>query len=131
MVLVISIPSMIIAYLKLRKRNLGPILDANGWAVNARAKINVPFGGVLTQVATLPAGCAARPGRSLCGKEAALETLSHAGGNSCPGVVLVLGKLDSMLPGKLKSTSVLKENAPAYVPPPSVTVTNVPGTEQK
>jgi hypothetical protein len=53
--LAISIPSMIIAWLKLRQRNLGPILDANGWAVNARAKINVPFGGSLTKVAALPA----------------------------------------------------------------------------
>jgi hypothetical protein len=55
-VLLISLPSMVIAWLKLRKRNLGPILDANGWAVNARAKINVPFGGSLTKVATLPPG---------------------------------------------------------------------------
>src|SRR5207253_4610148 len=55
-VLLISAPSMLIAWLKLRKRNLGPILDANGWAVNARARINVPFGASLTQVATLPRG---------------------------------------------------------------------------
>jgi hypothetical protein len=55
-ILLISLPSMVIAWLKLRKRNLGPILDANGWAVNARAKINVPFGGSLTKVAALPPG---------------------------------------------------------------------------
>src|SRR5690606_16727103 len=54
--LVISGPSMIIAWLKLRKRNLGPILDANGWAVNAKAKLNVPFGASLTGIATLPPG---------------------------------------------------------------------------
>jgi len=54
--LVISAPSMAIAWLKLRKRNLGPILDANGWAVNAKAKMNVPFGGALTSVAALPPG---------------------------------------------------------------------------
>jgi len=54
--LLISLPSMVIAWLKLRKRNLGPILDANGWAVNARARINLPFGASLTQVAVLPAG---------------------------------------------------------------------------
>ena len=36
--LAISAPSMIIAWLKLRRRNLGPILDANGWAVNAKAR---------------------------------------------------------------------------------------------
>ncbi|MBI3879203.1 MAG: hypothetical protein HY301_03960 [Verrucomicrobia bacterium] len=55
-ILVISGPSMLIAWLKLRKRNLGPILDANGWAVNAKAKLNVPFGGSLTGVAALPPG---------------------------------------------------------------------------
>ena len=54
--LAISLPSMLLAWLKLRKRNLGPILDANGWAVNAKAKINVPFGGSLTGVAALPPG---------------------------------------------------------------------------
>jgi hypothetical protein len=54
--LAISAPSMAIAWLKLRKRNLGPILDANGWAVNAKAKMNVPFGGALTAVAALPPG---------------------------------------------------------------------------
>lgn len=54
--LLISGPSMLIAWLKLRKRNLGPILDANGWAVNAKARINVPFGRSLTQVAKLPPG---------------------------------------------------------------------------
>ena len=54
--LAISAPSMAIAWLKLRKRNLGPILDANGWAVNAKAKMNVPFGSALTGVAALPPG---------------------------------------------------------------------------
>jgi hypothetical protein len=47
---------MLIAWLKLRQRNLGPILDANGWAVNGRVKMNVPFGGSLTHVAELPPG---------------------------------------------------------------------------
>ena len=55
-VVAVSIPSVVIAYLKLRRRNLGPILDANGWAVNAKAKMNVPFGGSLTGIAVLPPG---------------------------------------------------------------------------
>lgn len=55
-ILLISVPSLVLAYIKLRKRNLGPILDANGWAVNARAKINVPFGTSLTEIARRPAG---------------------------------------------------------------------------
>jgi len=54
--LAISVPSMLIAWLKLRQRNLGPILDANGWAINTRAKINIAFGSSLTSVAALPPG---------------------------------------------------------------------------
>jgi hypothetical protein len=57
-VLAISGPSMLIAWFKLKQRNLGPILDANGWAVNARARINIPFGTSLTDVAKLPEGAA-------------------------------------------------------------------------
>jgi hypothetical protein len=53
-ILLISLPSMIIAWLKLRRRNIAPILDANGWAINTRAKMNVPFGAALTHVAKLP-----------------------------------------------------------------------------
>ena len=54
--LLVSGPSMLIAWFKLVSRNLGPILDANGWAVNTRARINIPFGTTLTQVARLPDG---------------------------------------------------------------------------
>ncbi len=53
-ILAVSLPSVLLAWLKLRTRNLGPILDANGWAVNARAKINIPFGTSLTAAARLP-----------------------------------------------------------------------------
>lgn len=52
--LVISGPSMLLAWLKLRKRNLAPILDANGWAINAKANINISFGAKLTDLAVLP-----------------------------------------------------------------------------
>lgn len=54
--LLISGPSMLMAAMTLRRRNLGPLLDANGWAINTRALINIPFGGSLTGVAKLPAG---------------------------------------------------------------------------
>jgi len=56
LVLVISGPSMIMAWLKLRQRTIGPILDANGWAINGRVRINAAFGGSLTKVAALPEG---------------------------------------------------------------------------
>ena len=52
----ISGPSMLIAFLKLRRRNMGPILDANGWAVNALTKVNLPLGRSLTGTAALPPG---------------------------------------------------------------------------
>lgn len=56
LLLLISGPAMIIAYLKLRKRNLAPLLDANGWAINASAVVNIHFGNTLTQLAELPKG---------------------------------------------------------------------------
>ena len=52
--LVISGPSMIMAWLKLRRRNLAPVLNANGWAVNADAIISVPFGKTLTEQVAFP-----------------------------------------------------------------------------
>jgi hypothetical protein len=52
--LIISGPSMLLAALKLRQRNLGPLLEANGWAINGRVKINIPFGAALTERAALP-----------------------------------------------------------------------------
>lgn len=55
LILVISGPSMIIAWIKLRQRTVGPILEGNGWAINGRVKINIPFGTALTDVARLPA----------------------------------------------------------------------------
>jgi hypothetical protein len=54
--LLVSGPSIIMAAITLRRRNLGPLLDANGWAMNTRAIINIPFGGSLTGVAALPPG---------------------------------------------------------------------------
>lgn len=52
--LIISGPSMIMAWLKLRRRNIGPLLNANGWAVNAASIINIPFGATLTDQVKFP-----------------------------------------------------------------------------
>ena len=54
LLLVVSGPSMVLAWLKLRKRNLAPLLNANGWAVNADAIVNVLFGNTLTEKAQFP-----------------------------------------------------------------------------
>jgi hypothetical protein len=55
LLLLVSGPSVLMAWFKLHSRNLAPLLDANGWAINARARINIPFGTSLTQLAQLPA----------------------------------------------------------------------------
>ena len=52
--IVVSGPSMILAWMKLRKRNLAPLLNANGWAINADAIISVLFGNTLTEQAQFP-----------------------------------------------------------------------------
>ena len=54
LMLIISGPSCFIAWMKLRKRNLGPILNANGWAINSKVLVNILFGGKLTTVAKYP-----------------------------------------------------------------------------
>jgi hypothetical protein len=71
----ISGPSAALAALKMRNRNIAPILDANGWAVNANAKINLPFGATLTQTAALP------PGAALSLLDPYQEEESHVGRN--------------------------------------------------
>jgi len=112
LLLLISGPAMVLAWLKLRRRNLGPILDANGWAVNSRAKINVAFGAALTELAKLPQGAQ----RSLDDPFADKKTPWRRW--VVLVVVLVLagawyvGKLDKWLPDAVTSESVLGDSAP-------------------
>ncbi|HET8730318.1 MAG TPA: hypothetical protein VFM34_04340 [Moraxellaceae bacterium] len=54
--LLLSGPAMLLAWFKLRRRNLAPILDANGWAVNTQARLSIGFGTELTRIAALPEG---------------------------------------------------------------------------
>ncbi len=53
-ILVISGPAMVMAWLKLRRRNIAPLLNSNDWAVNAVAKVSIPFGETLTDIAKYP-----------------------------------------------------------------------------
>ena len=124
--LAISLPSMFLAYLKLRKRNLGPILDANGWAVNAKAKINVPFGGSLTGVAALPPGSQRDLVDPFAEKKRPWGLYITLAAILVLAICWYLGKLDGALPGSVRSTSVLGTNAPAYAPPPTPAVSAPP-----
>ena len=111
--LLVSGPAMALAWLKLRRRNLGPILDANGWAINGRARINVPFGAAMTELARLPAGS----DRSLDDRYADKRTPWKRW--VALAFVLLLagswyaGKLDRWLPDRVRSTTVLGDYAPA------------------
>jgi len=53
-ILVISGPAMILAAIKLRRRNLAPLLNANGWAVNADSLVSIAFGATLTEQVQYP-----------------------------------------------------------------------------
>ena len=53
-ILAISGPAMIMAWLKLRRRNIAPLLNANGWAINAASKISILFGETLTDIVKYP-----------------------------------------------------------------------------
>ena len=52
--LIISGPSVFLAWLKFRKRTFGPVLEASGWAVNTLLPINIKLGSALTSVAKQP-----------------------------------------------------------------------------
>jgi hypothetical protein len=117
LLLAISGPSMLIAWLKLRQRNVGPVLDANGWSVNALAKINIPFGSALTKVAALPRGARRQlrdpfaQKRSPWGVYLTLLVLLGL------AALWWLGHLDSYLPGKFRSESMFGREVPAKTEP--------------
>jgi hypothetical protein len=133
--LAISTPSVIIAWLKLRRRNIGPILDANGWAVNAQARMNVPFGASLTKVATLPPGSQRDLVDPYMEKKQVWPIPVLLIIIIGLGIAWYYGKLDQQLPTGMRSVSVMGTNAPAYVPPtptnsaPAVMVTNAPAAK--
>lgn len=113
LLMLISLPAVVLAYMKLRKRNLGPILDANGWAVNARARINVPFGATLTSVARLPAGARHQTGDRYAERPFPLKTAVAAVLLLYGGFRWYQGALDGMLPEPARSTRVLGRLAPS------------------
>lgn len=55
-VALISAPSMLLAAMKLRRRSLGPILEAGGWAINGNVKIGIPLAKAFTDMPKKPAG---------------------------------------------------------------------------
>jgi hypothetical protein len=112
LLLAVSGPSMLIAWLKLRQRNIGPLLDANGWAVNALARINVPFGGALTGLAVLPEGASRSLRDPFAEKKRPWAFYAFVALLVLAGGAWFLGRLDTYLPDKAKVTSVLHRAPP-------------------
>jgi membrane protein YdbS with pleckstrin-like domain len=50
-VLAVSMPSVILTYLKLRRRDIGAILNACGWAVNRRMRFSMRLAKQFTRCA--------------------------------------------------------------------------------
>ncbi len=103
-----------LAYIKLRKRNLGPILDANGWAMNAKAKFNVPFGATLSSVAKLPPGSRSDIRDPFAEKRFPWKTFLLSFLLIYGAIRWYLGFLDSYLPEPMHSTSVFGKWAPRF-----------------
>ena len=113
LLLLISGPSMMLAWLKLRQRNLGPILDANGWAINGRARVNVAFGAALTNLAALPPGAKRSLDDPYADKRAPWRLYTFVIGVVLLAGTWYVGRLDRYLPNPVKSTTVLGINAPS------------------
>ncbi len=114
LLLMISGPSMLLAWLKLRRRNLGPLLDANGWAINSRAKIDVPFGATMTGLPALPKGAERSGTDPYAERTRPWKTYFLIALVLAFGVAWYFGKLDRWVPMRAKSTTVLGESAPRW-----------------
>ncbi|MBK7536099.1 MAG: hypothetical protein IPI49_12185 [Myxococcales bacterium] len=114
LLLAISGPSMAIAWLKLRKRNLGPILDANNWAVNGSARINVSFGAAMTSLAELPSGSSRSLQDPFADKRSPWKLYLALALLLAIPVSWYFGKLDNLVPQAVQSTTVLGERAPRW-----------------
>jgi hypothetical protein len=112
LLLAVSGPSMLIAWLKLRQRNIGPLLDANGWAVNALARINIPFGSALTGLAVLPEGASRSLRDPFAEKRRPWGFYAFVGALLVAGVAWFLGRLDLYLPERAKVVHVLHRAPP-------------------
>ena len=117
LVVAISGPSMLIAWLKLRQRSLGPILDASGWAINGRMKINLRLGRSLSQTGKVPVQASRLLNDPYADRRTGLWGIG--------ALVLALGLgfaawrlqwLDALLPAALQPVPAAAQTAPAAPP---------------
>jgi hypothetical protein len=108
LILLISGPSMILAWLKLKNRNLGPILDANGWAINTVARINVPFAASMTTVRQVPLQASLLNGDPYAEKMRPWRLYVTLIVLLLLAWAWALGRLDRYLPAGVRAQNVLK-----------------------
>jgi hypothetical protein len=116
LLLLVSGPSVIIAYFRLRQRDLAPVLNASGWAINARLNINPKLGGKLTHLPMLPKGSTRElrdPYAEPTARRNTLIALLVIAGVLCG--LYYFGVLDPIIDHVMR---LLKPSAPPAPPPP-------------
>ncbi len=109
-VLAVSLPSVLIAWLKLRKRDIGAILNACGWAVNRPLRFPMRLSRVFTRELAVPpsAKCAVDPYAPKYAKTAKILVLLAAIAGAL-WYVWSTGAADSILPCRLKRNCFVRE----------------------
>ncbi|MEI7945906.1 MAG: hypothetical protein WCJ02_04390 [bacterium] len=116
--LLISGPSMILTWFKLRARNVAPILNACGWAVNRNLRLTLKLGRIYTTEGVLPPHAERQLHDPFADDNTARNRLIAL-------IVLALvvailwfaGLLDSVLPGTMKKNRVAPRPAVAIKAP--------------
>lgn len=103
----ISGPSTLLAWFKLRRRSLGPLLDASGWAVNTGAPINLSLGACLTREGSMPPGAQ----RSLDDPYGLPARLGQGRSRALTAVALIL----LLLGAALAASWVWRDNLPPWL----------------
>jgi hypothetical protein len=73
---VIVVPLAVLAFLKLNRRNLTPLLEASGWAINGRIRVNAAMGSLFTRPTIYPRDAWKQRGDSV---EVLAEHIEHRG----------------------------------------------------
>lgn len=103
-ILVISCPSMVIAAFKLRARDLAPILNACGWAINRRLRFSLRLGRLFTREALLPEGAVRELRDPYADKNGLRNTVIVVVIVAVLAALWFKGVLDGILPDEVKRT---------------------------
>lgn len=117
--LMISLPSVVLAWFKLKNRNLAPILDANGWAINTRAIINVPFAASLTSLRQVPLSFGTVLPDPYAEKSRPWKFYWTMGGLFFVFALWISGYLDRFLPTNARFSQLIHQTAGEEQPNPA------------